>query len=128
MSDDKVKNDNQASSDDNLVQYLIVRTDLGWTMGATIAQACHASVASIYSTLDTQSTKDYLKNLHEMHKIVLRADSLDQLIDCEKKLNDAKISHHLWIERPENVASCLAVSPQPRSLVRNLFKHLKLLR
>lgn len=113
---------------DNLVQYIVVRTDLKWTTGATIAQACHASTASITKTSSTQTTKDYLADLENMHKIILQVDSLDDLKACEIKLNESKIPHHMWIERPEGLITCLAVSPQPRSLVKSIFSHLKLLR
>lgn len=113
---------------DNIVQYILVRTDLKWNKGAIIAQACHASIASIVSTMDRESTKNYLDDLQNMHKIVLKAETLDELKDCEQKLKDAQIAHHTWVEKPENIITCLAVSPQPRSLVQSFFKHLKLLK
>lgn len=113
---------------DNIVQYILVRTDLKWSKGAMVAQACHASIASIVSTMDHTSTKEYLKDLYNMHKIILKVETLGDLRDCEKKLKDAEIAHHLWVERPENIITCLAISPQPRSKVQSLFKHLKLLK
>lgn len=117
---------NDNSNIDMIVQYVLVRTDLNWSTGALIAQACHASTASIASTLDHQATKDYLNDLGNMHKIILKADRLEDLTKVETKLKEAKIEHHLWIEKPENFATCLAVSPQPKSLVQAIFKHLKL--
>lgn len=109
-----------------IVQYILVRKDLNWTTGALIAQACHASIASISNSSNSPHTKSYLNNLENMHKIILRAEKVDDLMDIEKKLKESNISHHLWIERPENIPSCLAVSPQPKSLVQSIFKHLKL--
>lgn len=111
-----------------VVQYVLVRTDLNWGTGALIAQACHASVASIATTLDARPTKDYLKDLENMHKIILKADKLDDLTTVETKLKEAKVAHHLWIEKPENIATCLAVSPQPKAMVQSIFKHFKLLK
>ena len=32
----------------NIVQYVVVRRDLNWPIGALIAQACHASVAAVH--------------------------------------------------------------------------------
>lgn len=113
---------------DPIVQYILVRTDLEWGPGATIAQACHASVASIAKTLDSSATQSYLADLESMHKIILKADKLDDLLKVEKKLQEAHVAHHLWVEQPENVVSCLAVSPQPKSIAQAIFKHFKLLR
>lgn len=120
----------QQRSDDSatepIVQYILVRTDLKWGTGATIAQACHASSASIYKTLNNPSTIKYLSDLENMHKIILKADKLDDILNVETRLKEANIPYHLWIEQPENVASSLAVSPQPKNLVQAIFRHLKL--
>lgn len=111
-----------------VVQYILVRTDLEWGLGAMIAQACHASVASIATTLESSITKSYLGDLNNMHKVILKADKLEDLLKAERKLKEANIAHHMWIEQPENIATCLACSPQPKSLVQTIFRHFKLLR
>lgn len=120
------KDDN--NEPDPIIQYILVRTDLDWGTGPMIAQACHASIAAIASTLSERTTKDYLANLESMHKVILKADKLDDITKVEQKLKEANIAHHVWIEKPENVISCLAVSPQRKPLVQAIFKHLKLLR
>jgi peptidyl-tRNA hydrolase len=111
-----------------IVQYIVVRTDLNWGQGAMIAQACHASVAAISQTIDSQPTRDYLSDLKSMHKVILKADKLEDLLGVEQKLKESKVAHHLWIEQPEGVASCLACSPQPKPLVQAIFRRLKLFR
>lgn len=126
VSDSNRLQDTGAS--DTIVQYIVLRTDLAWGTGAMIAQACHASTASIARTIDSQSTKSYLVDLENMHKIVLKADKIDDLTRVQQKLTAANIPHHLWIEKPEEIATCLAVSPQPKSRVHAIFRHLKLLR
>lgn len=125
---DNNKQSSLLDSNEPIVQYIVVRTDLNWNTGAIIAQACHASVASIVRTIDNPFTSRYLSNLAGMHKIILKADKLDDLKQIETKLQEANISHHLWIERPENIATCLACSPQPKPLIQALFSHLKLLK
>lgn len=120
-----------ATTSDNkepIVQYILVRNDLNWNKGAMIAQSCHASVAVIANTLTSLSTRLYLDDLENMHKVVLKADKVGDLEQIENKLKEANIAHHVWIEKPENIATCLAVSPQPKSLVQAFFKHLKLLK
>lgn len=111
-----------------IVQYIVVRTDLDWSQGALIAQACHASVASIARTLTSPVTKQYLDDLNNMHKVILKADKLEDLERAETKLKELNVACHMWIEKPENVATCLACSPQPKPLVQAVFRHLKLLK
>lgn len=125
MSSDQTHTD---TSSEPIVQYIVVRTDLNWSQGAVIAQACHASVASIARTLESPVTKKYLDNLGNMHKVILKADKLDDLNRAEAKLKEANIACHMWMEMPENIPTCLACSPQPKPLVQSIFRHLKLLR
>ena len=58
-----------------LVQYVVVRRDLldglSWPTGAVIAQACHACTAAIHLFYSEDSTKEYLRDLDSMHKVVL---------------------------------------------------------
>ena len=44
---------------------------LNWPTGAVIAQACHACIAAIHVFYSEESTKEYLKDLQSMHKVVL---------------------------------------------------------
>lgn len=121
-------NEENSSLSGPIVQYILVRVDLGWSTGAMIAQACHASSASIARTLTSPYTKDYLNDLVNMHKIILKAERVEDLLKVETELKQTDVAHHLWIEKPENIPTCLAVSPQPKSLVQNIFKTFKLLR
>lgn len=111
-----------------LVQYILVRTDLNWSTGALIAQACHASVASIANTFSKPNTVNYLKDLGNMHKVILQATKEQDLIKVANLLKEANIDHHLWVEKPENLITCLAVSPQPKLSIASFFRHFKLLR
>lgn len=58
-----------------LVQYVVIRKDLckvlKWSVGAIVAQACHATAAVIHLFRDDPHTIEYLKDMDSMHKIVL---------------------------------------------------------
>ena len=58
-----------------LVQYVVIRRDLldimKWPVGAVIAQACHACTAVIHLNYGDGHTQEYLKDLDNMHKVVL---------------------------------------------------------
>lgn len=59
----------------NIVQYVLVRSDLlkdlGWSIGALVAQACHAATAVMHLNKDDEVTIQYLSDLDNMHKVVL---------------------------------------------------------
>jgi peptidyl-tRNA hydrolase len=60
-----------------LIQYVVIRADLlktlNWSVGSVIAQACHACCAVTYLFCNDPHTQDYLKDLDNMHKVVLEA-------------------------------------------------------
>jgi peptidyl-tRNA hydrolase len=71
-----------------LIQYIVVRADLlktlNWPVGAVIAQACHACCAVTYLFHNDPHTQEYLKDLNNMHKVVLEA-SIDELNICNTR-------------------------------------------
>lgn len=58
-----------------IVQYILLRSDLfkelGWSIGALVAQACHASTAVLHLYKDEEFTVKYLSDMDNMHKVVL---------------------------------------------------------
>lgn len=109
-----------------IVQYIVVRGDLGWPVGALIAQGAHSSVAAIANSLQTETTKQYLQDLDRMHKIVLKAENESQLKDLVDKLEADSISHHAWIEQPENILCSVSSAPNHKSVLQPYFKDYKL--
>ncbi|XP_054267860.1 putative peptidyl-tRNA hydrolase PTRHD1 [Macrosteles quadrilineatus] len=115
-----------------VVQYILVRGDLikssNWPVGAVIAQACHAATAVIHKFYDDPATQLYLQNLDNMHKIILEVPDEETLKKISEELKEDSVSHKLWIEQPENVATCLAVKPSPKEDVQKYFKKYKLMK
>ncbi|XP_046675106.1 putative peptidyl-tRNA hydrolase PTRHD1 [Homalodisca vitripennis] len=115
-----------------IVQYVLVRSDLiktlNWPVGAVIAQACHACTAVIHMFYNDSSTQLYLQDLNSMHKIILEVPDEESLKKLSEKLDENAISHKLWIEQPENIATCLAVKPFPKEEVQKYFKNFKLMK
>lgn len=73
----------------NLVQYVLLRSDLlkdlGWSIGALVAQACHASTAVLHIFKEDEHTIQYLNNLDNMHKVVLEVSIALHLYKIRKK-------------------------------------------
>ncbi|OAD77195.1 hypothetical protein PHYBLDRAFT_158101 [Phycomyces blakesleeanus NRRL 1555(-)] len=111
-----------------LTMFIVVRKDLSktlkWPTGSVIAQACHASTAVLHTTRDEPNTKEYLKDLHSMHKVVLETKNLDSLEKLVTALEPHQIPLLKWTEQPENIVTAFATSPiRGRSPeVKDIFK------
>ncbi|EDW28051.1 GL27294 [Drosophila persimilis] len=116
----------------NIVQYVVVRSDLrsalNWPLGAIIAQCCHATAAVMHLNAEDAETVAYLKDLDNMHKVVLQAKDEAALVKLGEKLKENEIKHKLWIEQPENIPTCIALKPYVKESVHKYVKHLKLLK
>jgi len=113
-----------------LIQYVVMRTDLKWTLGALAAQAAHAAVAAVWMTNDAADTKAYCapEAIDSMHKVVLGCGSREQLEKIADTLRTDGVAFKLWNEQPENVPTCLATAPAEKAAVAAYFAGLKLLR
>ncbi|KAL3613847.1 hypothetical protein CASFOL_041921 [Castilleja foliolosa] len=115
---------------DTLMQYVVLRRDLidTWPLGSVVTQGCHASVAAIWENKDDPDTLRYCcpSNLDSMHKVTLEVKGEAQMLSLSEKLKPGGVAHKLWMEQPENIPTCLATKPYPKSFVSSFFKKLKL--
>ncbi|KAM9636151.1 putative peptidyl-tRNA hydrolase PTRHD1 [Trichechus inunguis] len=114
-----------------LVQYLVLRKDLSrapfsWPAGALVAQACHAATAALHIHRDHPHTEAYLQELGRMRKVVLEASDENTLKELAETLQQKNIDHVLWLEQPENIATCIALRPYPKEEVNQYLKKLRL--
>ncbi|GAV69951.1 PTH2 domain-containing protein [Cephalotus follicularis] len=116
--------------EDVLIQYVVLRRDLidTWPLGSVVTQGCHASVCAVWSHRDDPHTIQYCspQNIDSMHKVTLEVKGQAQILNLSEKLAAGEIAHKVWIEQPENIPTCLATKPYPKSLVSSFFKKLKL--
>ncbi|MED6219335.1 hypothetical protein PIB30_034853 [Stylosanthes scabra] len=115
---------------DVVVQYVVLRRDLidTWPLGSVVTQGCHASVSTVWSNKDDPVTIDYCspEKIDSMHKVTLEVKGEAQIKNLSEKLTSGGIIHKMWIEQPENIPTCLATKPYPKSVVSSYFKKLKL--
>ncbi|CAL0327257.1 unnamed protein product [Lupinus luteus] len=120
----------QPENTDVVVQYVVLRRDLidTWPLGSVVTQGCHASVSAVWCSKDDPVTIDYCSpdKLDSMHKVTLEVKGETQIKNLSEKLTAGGIIHKLWIEQPENIPTCLATKPYPKSIVSSHFKKLKL--
>ncbi|KAI5659533.1 hypothetical protein M9H77_28326 [Catharanthus roseus] len=127
---DDAKDTGTSNESDTMIQYVVLRRDLidTWPLGSVVTQGCHASVAAIWLHKDDPFTVHYCapSNLDSMHKVTLEVKGEAQIVNLSEKLKSGGIDHKLWIEQPENIPTCLATKPYPKSNVSSFFKKLKL--
>ena len=119
-----------------ILQYVIMRKDLlpsrnishAFSMGACMAQACHAATAAIVNSLGSADTSEYIRGLEDMTVCVLGVENGEELQALSATLHANGIACHLWIEKPESIPTALATAPTRKELVSPHLGHLKLLR
>ncbi|KAK3819970.1 MAG: hypothetical protein J3Q66DRAFT_399403 [Benniella sp.] len=96
---------------------------------SVIAQACHASTAVLHTTQELRDTREYLADIHNMHKVVLQVKNQPQLEELAASLSTLEVPHVVWREQPEDILTCLSTSPIRRSAeVKEAFKKCSLFR
>eukprot|EP00076_Gallus_gallus_P039381 XP_025004919.1 putative peptidyl-tRNA hydrolase PTRHD1 isoform X1 [Gallus gallus] len=141
-----------------LVQYVVLRGDLArsWSLGAVVAQGCHAALAAAHAHWHHPDTRAYLSAGGAMRTVVLEisksslgngtliliisltpgachrgatiAPDEAALTALAQTLQQHSIDHEVWTEQPENVPSCLALRPYPKDQVHPHLKRFKLLK
>lgn len=92
-------------------QYVFLRGDLqGFKKGSLIAQACHAVTYATFTYLSHPKTQEYLEHITDMHKVILRITESD-IHELSNALRSENIEFVQWVERPENIITCLATRP-----------------
>jgi hypothetical protein len=93
---------------DPIVQWVVLRRDLwqdlGWPLGAVVAQACHASTAAVSSHLSDDLTQEYIHadNIDHMHKVgrgLSGAHSGSPIINYGCMLRSCQCSHQLALRQ-----------------------------
>ncbi|XP_074845134.1 putative peptidyl-tRNA hydrolase PTRHD1 [Carettochelys insculpta] len=116
-----------------LVQYVVLRGDLqreplSWPLGALVAQACHAALAVVHAHCGHADTGAYLAEGDCMRTVVLEALDEGALTMLAETLKEHNVDHKVWIEQPENIATCIALRPYPKEEVHQHLKKFKLLK
>ncbi len=113
-------------------QNIVIRTDIFMSCGKMCAQVAHAAV-----TACEESRKSHEKWLREwlkegQRKVVLKANSLDELINLKREADRLNIPNALIEDRgltelPPGTITCLAIGPAPKELVDKITRRLKLI-
>jgi len=110
-------------------QVILVRVDLKMSKGKAISQACHASVDAVLKS-DKKILEEWRKE--GMKKIILKASSLEELKDYQKKANNAKLKTALVTDAGRTffktpTITCLAIGPDKEPKIDKVTGKLKML-
>ena len=59
-------------------------------------------------------------------QVTLDVQGEAQIVNLSEKLNSSGMDHQQWIEQHENIPTCFATKPYPKSIVSSFFKKVKL--
>lgn len=116
----------------SLVQYVVVRRDLGWPAGSVAAQAVHACVAAVWASRADGATQEYCgpggAGGAQMRTVVLAADGEGDCVRLAESLAESGVRHAVWREQPEDCVTAVAAAPYPQDVVKPLFTKFGLLK
>jgi len=112
---------------------IVVRTDLGMSVGKMIAQACHAAVASSEQAKKTHSKQWARWRDEGAKKVVVEAESLEELRQLARRAEQLDIVHVLiqdagHTEVAPGTTTCLGVGPDQAQRVDKVTGELPLLK
>jgi PTH2 family peptidyl-tRNA hydrolase len=110
-------------------QAILVRTDLKMGKGKLATQVAHASL-EVYKKTDKQKIKKWEEEGSK--KIVLKVNSLKELLEYKKKANQLKIPNALikdagLTQLKRSTTTCLGLGPDDEEKIDKITKNLKLL-
>ncbi len=113
-------------------QVILVRTDLKMGTGKKCAQSCHASVSA--SDVVRVKNKTVWKNWKNsgQKKVVLKVNSIEQLVDIHKKLQKQNIPCYIindagLTQLPPDTTTALGIGPALSTEIDKITGELKLL-
>ncbi len=111
---------------------IVVRSDLDMSPGKVAAQACHACLEAYEKA--RRRKDEYWKEWRNVgaKKVILKARSLEELLDLEKKAKRLKLPYALIVDRglteiPPNTPTALGIGPSISKLIDRVTGHLLLL-
>lgn len=116
----------------NFKQIIIVRSDLKMSTGKMISQACHASLESSESAKRKNRRDWKIWRKEGAKKVVLKVDTLENLIKLSKKAAKIDIPFYIVKDRglteiPPGTITVLAIGPESNDIIDPITNHLKLL-
>ena len=120
------------SKGSDMKQVIVVRKDLRMELGKVISQACHACLEASEKVKKKDLKGWRIWRREGAKKIVLRVDSLDELVELNERAEQLNITKSLVVDRgltqvPPNTPTTLGIGPAEEALLDKLTGDLRLL-
>lgn len=114
-------------------QCIVLRTDLGMSVGKLISQACHAAVDSSELTKKQKTSTWRAWRNEGAKKVILQVESLEELEELAKKADKLRIINVLIVDRglteiPPETTTVLGVGPDRSEILDKVTGNLKLMK
>lgn len=111
---------------------IIVRSDLNMSPGKIAAQACHACLESYEKARRRRDEFWKIWRKEGAKKVILKVDSLEELIELEKKAKGLRLPYALIVDKglteiPPGTPTALGIGPSLSKLIDKVTGHLPLL-
>ena len=113
-------------------QVIVVRKDIGMGTGKLVGQACHACLGASEKArkYDFDLWKRWFREGSK--KIVVKVNSLEDLVEIEREVKRLKIPNTLIVDRgltqlPPNTPTALGIGPADDKIIDKITGDLKLL-
>jgi len=128
-------------SEEEIVMYIVLRTDLGMGKSKLAAHAAHAAhrvlrtrELSDPAATGFDTTKKWLEDWEagSYAKVVLRADNLEEMRQLTSDLSAVRVTYAIIIDEgrtqiPAGSITAVGIQPMPKQLLAPIVGHLKLL-
>jgi len=113
-------------------QVIVLRTDLGMSVGKLISQACHACLDSVEEAKKSRHEAWRRWRDEGAKKVVVQAESLEDLLELAEEATElglpfAVIEDRGLTEVPPGTVTALGIGPERAELVDKVTGSLKLL-
>ena len=113
-------------------QVIVLRTDLGMSVGKLISQACHACLEAVEEAKKTKHEAWRRWQDEGAKKVVLQVESLEELLELAEDARELGLPYAVIEDRgltevPPGTVTALGVGPERSELVDRVTGGLKLL-
>ena len=112
-------------------QIIVVRHDINMSAGKLAVQVAHASLKA-YISSPKMICEDWVDN--GMKKVVVSIDSVAELMELQKELNDNQITYASIVDAGKTefnnipTLTCIGIGPEKSEYLNKFTRHLRLLK
>ena len=115
------------STNSDLVQYIVVRNDLGQLESGSLRTGLAASSTA---AVHLYCNSAYFKSIDDtnINKIILEVGSEHELMQLEDKLFSKNVDYKIWAKTPKSYPACISIQYYSKTNVQKYLEELSALK